>query len=791
MVTLLLATTHLIPILLGTSFAIADDITSRAGSTPSGITRFLEQHCVDCHGPDSPEGDLNLADLAYAPTDRKNLNRWVTIFARALSGEMPPTEESRPDPEQLQDFLTTIAAPMIEAQRTEYRQLGRVRSRRLNRVEYENTMHDLLGIDIPLQEFLPEDTYHDGFATVASAQQVSHHLLGKYLDAADAALDEAFARALTPENNPFFHKYTSAELGRRVGQRDPWHVGDETIAWSARQVYHGRVPETTVRKTGWYRITLHDAHSVNTQPGEGIWCTVRTGVAYARAPLMYSAGIFRAENVPGDQTFEAWIRKGHMIEARPSDNTIRKVRGNNLNNYRGSKRDKRPLPRVPGLAYSSLTLESIHKAPPRDEVVKLLLGVQPIDEQAPRDEIARMMHNFATRAFRRPVTSRELAPYLALVDDDLKSGLGLHETLKRGYRAILSSPRFLYLNEVPGELDDHAIATRLSYFLWSSMPDAALTAAANAGELTNEQTRHKQVERMLDAPRARGLITALADQWLNLREIDFTSPDSRLYPEFDETLKLSMVAETHAFLAKLIQEDLPTANIIDSDFAMLNARLAKHYGIPDVKHQDIQAVSLKREHHRGGLITQGAILKITANGTTTSPVVRGAFINERILGVEIPPPPDNVPAIEPDIRGATSIREQLNKHSDQTSCAACHIKIDPPGFALENYDVIGGWRTNYRNSQPRKTGIPVDAHHQMATGEAFDDIEQFKEITLRNPEQIARNFTHQLITYGTGASVSFCDRSVIEDILRQTKPEQYGTRSLIHAVVDSPLFLSK
>ncbi|MDV6030782.1 MAG: DUF1592 domain-containing protein [Phycisphaera sp. RhM] len=754
-------------------------------------TEFVQQYCLDCHDGYTQEGDLNLAELEFQPADASNLRRWVTIFDRVHSGEMPPQDAGLPDQQPREDFLAAIAAPIHETLQQQTRTLGRVRSRRLNRIEYENTMQDLLGIDIPLQEFLPEDTYHQGFATVAQAQQISLHLMEKYLDAADASLDEAFRRALDGDAKPFRHTYTSAELGRQVGQRDPWHVGDKTIAWSATQIYHGRVPETEVRRTGWYRITLHDAHAVNIQPGEGVWCTVRTGVGFAHAPMMYLAGIFRADEQPRDQTFEAWIRKGHLIEARPSDHTIQRVRGTGLNNYRGSARDKRPLPTVPGLAYSSITMESIHKAPPREQVAQLLFGETPIDRKLSRDEIAALMKRFATRAFRRPLTDQAMAPYLELVDEDLAAEIGPREALKRGYRTILCSPRFLFLTETPGELDDHAVASRLSYFLWSTMPDQTLMAAADAGELTHPETRRHHVQRMLNDDRARALVDALADQWLNLREIDFTSPDAGLYPEFDETLQQSMIDETRAFLAKLIREDLPAANIVDSDFAMLNERLAKHYDISGVHHQNVQAVSLSPEHHRGGLITQGSILKVTANGTTTSPVIRGAFINERILGVEIPPPPDNVPAIEPDIRGAVSIRDQLAKHSDQTSCAACHVKIDPPGFALENYDVIGGWRTRYRNSKAARKGLPVDPHHQTAKGEAFDDIEQFKQIVLQDPEQIARNFTHQLVTYSTGAPVSFNDRRVIEAILDQTQPQRYGIRSLIHAVVDSPIFLNK
>jgi hypothetical protein len=779
------------------SVAIADEAAST--TMPPVLFTFLREHCFDCHNSIEAEGALNLEDFSFNPSDRSNLLRWVTVFDRVRTAEMPPQDATRPDSDQLEDFLAAVAGPINKSLRKETQEMGRVRSRRLNRIEYENTLHDLLGIDIPLKDLLPEDTYHDGFATVASAQQVSHHLLEKYLDVADLALENAFARVLDPIK-PYRRHYSSSDLGRDSGQRDPWHVGDETIAWSSNQAYHGRVPETEVTRDGWYRITLHDAHSVNTDPGDGIWCTLRTGVCFAKAPLMYSVGTFLADERRRDQTFEAWIRKGHIIEARPSDNTIPRVQGNQLNSYKGSTRDSRPMPKVPGLAYSSITIEAIDHSERRNDFAKLLLGDQPVDENAVREVIAHLMTDFATRAFRRPVTREVLNPYLSLVDEDLANGLSFHDTLKRGYRAILCSPRFLFLQEMPGPLDDYSIAARLSYFLWSTMPDESLLTAAALGELTNEYKRYQQVERMLNDSRAgEGLVTALADQWLNLREIDFTAPDSKLYPEFDEPLQISMVAETHAFLRKLIDENLPAANIIDSDFAMLNDRLAKHYGIPDVHHEELRAVSLKPDDHRGGLITQGSILKITANGTTTSPVVRGAFFNERILGVMIPPPPDNVPAIEPDIRGATSIRDQLNKHSNDRSCAACHIKIDPPGFALENYDVIGGWRTAYRNSgsdfksksQASSSGIPVDPHHQMPTGEAFEGIEQFKRIVLRDPERIARNFTHQLITYSTGSPISFGDRAEVESILQKTKLQHYGIRDLIHAVVNSPLFLCK
>lgn len=773
-------------------------------ATLAKLKPFFDRHCVDCHDSETQEGELNLAALQFDPADVAKRDRWITVFNRVERGEMPPKDEERPDPAQLAKFLATLSTSLDASSDAEHKRLGRVRSRRLSRVEYENTMHDVLGIDISLQGFLPEDTYQNGFANVAEGQQVSHYLLENYLAAADAALDAAFARVLSPPGR-FNRTYTSTQLGRRPGRRDAWHVGDETIAWSTDLVFHGRTLGTLVRKSGWYRITLHDVRSVNAKPGQGIWCTVRTGVCAPRDARLFTIGVLRADENKRDHVFEAWVGRGHMIEARPADNTLpifrrgSKMSPTNLVAYRGS-RDTRPMPKVPGLAYSSITIESISKVPPRAQVHKILfgdlalmtLGQQPgVDSRVPRKDAAKLMYAFAERAFRRPVAQKDLAPYLALVERDLDRGVDFTAALKGGYRALLCSPRFLYFHETPGKLDDHAIATRLSYFLWSTTPDAALRAAADAGQLATPKLRHQQVERMLKDPRANGLVTALAEQWLNLREIDFTTPDELLYGEFDQTLKQSMIAETHAFLAKLIDEDLPTSNIIHSDFAMLNERLAKHYKIPGVSHQDIRPVKLERKYHRGGIITQGAVLKVTANGTTTSPVVRGAWINERILGVMIPPPPDNVPAVEPDIRGAKTIREQLKKHRANTSCAACHLKIDPPGFALENYDVIGGWRTTYRNTQPKARELPVDPHYDLPNGETFDGIERFKQIVLKNPQQIARNFTHQLVTYSTGAPVTFGDRNDVEDILKRTRPKNYGVRSIIHAVIDSPIFLNQ
>jgi len=279
-----------------------------------------------------------------------------------------------------------------------------------------------------------------------------------------------------------------------------------------------------------------------------------------------------------------------------------------------------------------------------------------------------------------------------LAEQELKGGAALLDALRVAFRGVLTSPRFLYMENSPGRLSNHALAERLSYFLWSTMPDDELRAAADAGKLSDAAVRHQQVERMLGHPKAEAFIKNFSDQWLNLTEIDATTPDSKLYPEFDEVLKYAMLDETRAFIRELVASDRSVTNVVDSSFGFMNSRLARHYGIPWPGGEALRQVTLRPEDRRGGLITQGSILKVTANGTTTSPVIRGVWMMDRILGVPVPPVPANVPAIEPDIRGATTIREQLAKHREIETCAACHVKIDPPGFALENYDVIGEYR---------------------------------------------------------------------------------------------------
>lgn len=343
------------------------------------------------------------------------------------------------------------------------------------------------------------------------------------------------------------------------------------------------------------------------------------------------------------------------------------------------------------------------------------------------------------------------------------------------------------------------------------MPDEALLQTAQSGTLRQKEVLRSEVERMLQHPSAKAFTENFTGQWLGLREITATTPDKTLYPEFEEQLQWSFVRETQLFFDELLKENLSVRNIVDSEFAMLNGRLANHYGIPDVHGVAFRKVLLKPEYHRGGMLTHASVLKVTANGTTTSPVLRGVWILDRILGRQVPPPPPNVPAVEPDIRGATTIREQLAKHRETQSCAHCHAQIDPPGFALENYDVIGGWREQYRVVADRKewvnnrtgplakylaayqygVGRQIDPGDTMADGQKFSDPVQFKKLLLQQPEQIARCITEKLVTYSTGQPVSFNDYQLVDKILEETEGSDYGLRSIVHAVIASTLFQKK
>jgi hypothetical protein len=426
----------------------------------------------------------------------------------------------------------------------------------------------------------------------------------------------------------------------------------------------------------------------------------------------------------------------------------------------------------------------------------------------PQQDAERLLRNFVQRAYRRPVAEAEAQVFFDLFNDQYSQGLGFAKSMLAAYTAVLSSPGFLFVEEKPGRLDDYALASRLSYFLWNSEPDETLRGLAERGELRQPKVLKAQTERLLNDAKSRRFVDAFTDYWLDLRKLDDTSPSTTLYNDYelDDPLKLSALEETRLFVEELFRADLPARNIVSSDFTFLNQRLAEHYGVPGVTGVNLRRVPLPKESLRGGLMTQASILKVTANGTTTSPVLRGHWITERILGIETAPPP-NVPAVEPDIRGAVTIRQQLEKHRADASCASCHNKMDPPGLALENFDVMGGLRDRYRAAKEGVTpasgvgmdgqrfaffyALPVDCSGTLPDGRAFQDVRDLTRLLLADPLPIARNLVRQLAVYSTGAPVRFSDRAEIERILQRARAGDYGARSLVHELVQSDLFQTK
>jgi hypothetical protein len=761
-----------------------------AAPVPAPLTSFLDRHCLECHDGDIQKGGLDLTALPFDLDDRDVFAKWQRVFERVHAGEMPPAKRERPVHADQERILKGLKHLLVKADAADIAANGRVRGRRLTRVEYEYTLHDLLGIDLPLRLLLPEDGASHGFETVASAQQLSYHQLARYLDAADLALSHAFKRAHGGDQTYVKH-HTPAEMGVHRGgnNRMPEHRGNRTISWPITLQFFGKLPATTVPEDGWYQVTLRQVQAINPGPGGTVWGTLRSGACSSAAPMLYMIGLVEATAEPRDLTYEAWIQGRHMLEIRPNDATQKKAptgaTGGNVS-FVGRDLEKEGYE---GIAFTGIDVERVYPNGDRQKVTNHLYGRDSV-EGVKKSEYDGLIDRFAERAFRRLVTAEQTAPYRELARKAMEEGSKSVDALRAAYRAILCSPRFLAFIEAPGVLDDHALASRLSYAFWRSMPDAELLRLAAEGRLSEPAVLAAQVDRLLDDPKASRFITGFTDQWLKLSQIDFTTPDTRLYREFDSVVQESMLQETRTYFTELIGKDLPVTHLVDSDFAFLNERLVRHYrGEWKVQPgQGLQKVVLKPEDRRGGLVTQGAILKVTADGTSTSPVVRGVFINERLLGTHIPPPPPGVPAIEPDIRGATSIRDQLDKHRNNENCASCHLTIDPPGFALENYDPIGVWRVKY--GQGGK-GVKIDATGRTPDGQAFADIVTWKRIYTARADQLAAGFVRQFLTYATGAPPRFSEESDVEAVVARAATRGHGLRSLVREAVLSEIFRAK
>ena len=766
------------------------------------VRPFLARHCLACHGPEKTKGNLRLDRLGPDFATEANRQRWQLIQKRVQAGEMPPESKSRPGEKEIKE-LTGWIGERVQLAEAARKAQGRVVLRRLNRVEYENTIRDLLGIDIELQELLPLDGSASGFDNVGEALHVSSFAMEKYLEAADKALSIAIANGPRPKL-----------VKKRYSLKDQHHVkvstesvyrkqGDTVVLfssspWNAVNLYQFYPPDR-----GKYRFRI--SASGTQSDGKPVTYRIDAG-PMLMGTKSHLVGYFDApSDKPAVLEFTQHMEARSTIRIHPYGLArAQEVHKIGADKYTG-----------PGLSVEWVETEGpLHDTWPPESHRRIFgdLAQAPVVKNRDRVEVISknpeadaecILRTFTRRAFRRTVTDVDIKPFLNLFKSRLAKKYTFEQAIRVGLLGVMVSPEFLFLRERPGKLDDFALASRLSYFLWSTMPDDELLALAEQKKLGDPKTLRLQVERMLKHPKAAAFTENFVGQWLGLRDLDATEPSHILYPEFDAMLNASMSKETYLFWDEILKNDLSVTNFVSSDFTMLNGRLAKHYGITGAEGWAFKKVKLPKDSHRGGVLAMASVLKVTANGTYTSPILRGAWVLDRILGTPPPRPPEGVTAVEPDIRGATTIRQQLAKHRQVASCASCHAKIDPPGFALESFDVIGGWRTHYRTTgngkpvmldgrrMPYLQGPKVDPADVMPDGQKFRDIDEFKKLLLKDKDQIARALTRRLVTYATGATVQNADQPQIEAIVGNSRKHDYGLRTLVHEIVQSELFRNK
>ncbi len=784
---------------------------------PSALNTLLQNSCINCHD-DNTETGLDLTSIDRNFQNPRTFNSWIKIVDRISSGEMPPASEPRPDSQTQADALRFLNGKLIEVNYQEQQKNGRVRSRRLSRMEYEHTLHDLLGINGEIARYLPPETKSDSFDVVAARQEMSSVHVKGILKAADIALDEAIQ--LGPKPN----------MRRELDYRNSKYMQ----MWIERSVRRGggtvfRDKDDLIMFRGENYNLRSDANGLRI-PIAGKYRISVTGSAYQpRSSVTMS--LKRQNDILGDsELFAAW----DVDEQFRTVSTIKYLRPDDY--FYVSADELEPAPDG-GIIYNSQPANQfkgegvrvrqvIVEGPlestwPPQRTRDLFPGVswapsangrhyRPVTTRTHYEHIRDAVASLAPKAFRRPVSEQEIEELTKLAIPSLKAKHGFIASARVALKTILVSPEILFLtNETVPEatrLTEHALASRLSYFLWRSPPDDELRQLANSGKLTDSKILDAQVSRMLADKRSDRFVNDFLDQWLNLDSIDDTTPDTYLYPEYDDVLRRAMLAETRHFFRHLIDEDLAISNLIHSDFTFLNRKLAEHYGIANVKGEEMRKVMLGEDSVRGGLLTHASIAKVTANGSVTTPVKRGSFVLTNLLGLPPAPPPPGVGSIEPDTRGATTIRETLEKHQAVESCSACHQKIDPPGFALECFDPIGNYRERYRVSKGvERTAVPglrflhkdydlgqqVDYTGRTADGFEFRGIRDFKNHLMNSKQQVARNLISKLITYATGGEIQFADRQEVERILDQTEHGESGLRTAIHHVVHCRMFRSQ
>jgi len=776
------------------------------------VRTYFDTHCIVCHGADSTQSDFRIDSLSEH-VGLEDTPQWLEVMERISSGEMPPKEHENPPSAQVSAAVVEWLAGRIklgEAERLAAR--GRVSYNRLTRDEYVNTMRDLIGVHFDATDpggFL-EDAEWRGFERIGSVMTLSPSNIEKYLAAAEVVLAEAYPakkpdflnftkRAITENQVEEPHRERLRELGLLDKVRFEMWAGDIYR-------YSGAEP---LPEAGIYEISYTLS---GLKPDKGP--APRLYVYETKLDrVLHQQDVIAPEDAPTTVTFRAHLPKG-----RPNIFVINEIPGPS-NNPRSGRHGRKPFisikdgripwqmkltdeqgrPRYPFLIIDTVSFRgpiiTDQEQQRRDQYMPVTELSNEGDLQQTRQGLGRLAH----RAFRRPVTDDELDDYLGIVKAELDAGEKYVDAVKAGMLAILCSKSFLFIaegdeNEDRQTLHDWEIASRLSYLLWSTMPDEELFDLASEGKLRDRAERAKQVARMLADPRASRFSESFSAQWLHLRKVGQFPPDKNLYPDYDTNLESSMVGESKAFFHEVLQQGLTLREFLDSDWTMMNARLARFYGLSEegVARDEFQRVSLPPESRRGGLLTQAAILSLTSDGTRHRPVHRGVWLSEAILGKTPPPPPANVDPIEPNPvnEPKATLRMKLAAHIHDARCASCHSKIDPLGLAFENYDAIGRWRTE---EVVEGTGAnpPVNASGEFPDGRTYQTPEEFKQLLLADLDTFNAAFIEKLATYGMRRTLSFDDRDELAAIAAASRDHDYRLRDIVESFILSDLFLKR
>jgi mono/diheme cytochrome c family protein len=779
---------------------------------------FLETHCLRCHGPEKEKGDLRIDQLSRDFKLGSDTHHWAEIMEQVNSGVMPPKKEKPPSQAEIATFVTSLDARVKEGRAARMAARPAVAHYRLSRKEYQNTVYDLLGVryDPAKPGELNEDTLWHGFERIGSELSLSPSHVDRYYRAAELVLDRAFpttaGEARKVRKTAMDLRYGDGKAQQaaldRFGIKRPlrYLLFPGTVQNALSSNWFGK---TGPEHSGLYKVRIQ-ASGIRPLGGQPAHLSIGKKTGEETVDGLIEFDLTAPEDKPQVYEFEVFLEMPMTLDfCVVATDVVDRRQGAAFRNALGSRsgylftHSSETLllnPNAPQMfddkgngVFSTVLLDWIEwEGPLVSEAEKSRrMGLVPPDD-APPEMVAEHLQRFAERAWRRPVKPEELEQYLQSYRSEREAGEKLADAYRVALQGVMTSRHFIYLVEgdtvARERLTDSELASRLSYFLWSSMPDDTLFAAAKSSSLKGEGLK-KEVDRMLADSKASRFIDDFARQWLQLHRVGMFPPDKKLYPAYDAWLEESMRNEPVEFFRELFSKNMPIDAFVESDWTIANARLCDFYGLPEPKNGGFQRVSLKPEHRRGGLLTMGAVLGLTSDGTRHRPVHRGVWLSEVVLGKTPPPPPANVPAIEPPTQQSpkATLRQKIEAHRNDVNCAACHANLDPLGLAWENYDAIGQWRTHEKVAAGVGADPLVNPAGEMPDGRAFKDANEFKLRLLEDRDKLARAFIDHLCTYALRRALAFDDQDDLNAIAVEAKKSGYKIKDIVRAVAMSEL----